>query len=518
MSDNAPLNRMQLRRKPFVPTKRTEEYTGRLLRQLGLPDKATVGRLALGRSLAAANTPPSLEEASSQGVGKAIRGDTLFGDDLAVWVALVVEHAASHEGKMEGVDFDELVDLIRRHWDRGITLLWKDWKDAGEGLSSFLERLSVLASLPATDPLGGRSMPGSNRDFGPTIATPVPLRLGEIGIITESNERAEWVLNKNGMAPHMGMFGKPGKGKTRTAKELFRQVRDANVPLLIIDPKGELREESAFLSEIGAEVVGLGREPIPLDALACNAGSEIRVADGFVEALKAAVPRLGPKQLDAVREITKKLLTTSEVVRFEDIVDEVDEHYKRNNLKVDVLTASLHKLRDYALFEPTHEPGPFFSKTWVISVNEATDEALRFALLFMLDSLLRYLRASPESSVDYDQGVRALRLVLAIDEARRVMEVASPELLEGLVLECRSKGLACMFISQSPDHMDRASDDIVKQLEVVASFEADVSAKAAKRLFGSSTKPRDLQQLEIGHLLARLPGGDEAVVVKAWER
>ncbi len=517
MSDTVPVNLMQLRRKPFLPTKHTEEHTGRLLRQLGLPDKATVGRLALGRSLSVPSDPPDLEDASTEGAGKAIRGDTLFGDDLAVWVALVVEHAARH-GRADGLEFDSLVDLLRRHWDRGIRLLWKDWQEAGEGLSAFLERLSVLASLPATGPLGDGVRPGKSDDGWSTAsATPVVLRLGEIGLINGSNKRAEWVLNKNGMAPHLGMFGKPGKGKTRTAKELFRQVREAGVPLLIIDPKGELREETAFIREIGAEVVGLGREPIPLDALACEPGSEIRVADGFVEALKGAVPQLGPKQLDAAREITKRLLANAEVVRFEDVVDEVDAHYRRNDMKVDVLTASLHKLRDYALFAPTHSPKDFFNKTWVISVNEATDEALRFALLFLLDCLLRHLRASSEAPVDHQQGVRALRLVLAIDEARRVMEVASPELLEGLVLECRSKGLACMFISQSPDHMDRASDDLVKQFEVVASFEADVGSRAMRRLFGSGSKPRDLQQLAIGQLLARLPGEDEAVVVKAWE-
>ena len=515
MSDTSPINLIQLRRKPFVPTKRTEEYTGRLLRQLGLPDKATVGRLALGRSLADPTEPPILDSAHSDGVGKAIRGDTLFGDDLAVWVALVVEHSAKN-GSPGGLEFEALVDLVRRHWDRGIVLLWKDWTEVGESLSQFLERLSVFASLPANPPLGDLTGGATIDDWANRTARPVVLRLGEVGLIAGSNRRAEWVLNKNGTAPHMGMFGKPGKGKSRTAKELFRQIHECGVPLLIIDPKGELREDAAFLREIGAEVVGLGREPVPLDALAFESGSEIRVADGFVEALKGAVPQLGPKQLDAVREITKRLLATSEVVRFEDIVDEVEAHYQRNEMNVDVLTATLHKLRDYSLFAPTYVPREFFSKTWVISVNEAADEALRFALLFLLDTLLRYLRASSEAPVDFDEGVRALRLVLAIDEARRVMDAASPELLEGLVLECRSKGLACMFISQSPDHTDRASDDIVKQLEVVASFEADVGTKAMRRLFGG-TKPRALQQLPIGHLLARLPGEVEAVVVKAWE-
>jgi DNA sulfur modification protein DndE len=517
MPERSTLNLLQLRRRPFVPTKRTEDYTGRLLRQVGLPDKATVGRLALGRSLAEPGHPPPLDGVASEGAGKAIRGDTLFGDDLAAWIALLVEHAAMTD-RPEGIDTDTLVDLVRRHWDRGAALIWKDWQEAGHQLWPFVERLATLAALPSE---GSSTAVGEGRadpsEWNPSVIHPVLLRLGEIGSIEGTDRRAEWVLNANGRAPHVGMFGKPGKGKTRTAKQLFRQVREAGVPLLIIDPKGELREEAAFVRDIGAEVIGVGREPIPLDALACEPGGEIRVADGFVEALKGAVPQLGPKQLDAAREIVKRLLAANGVVRFEDVVAEVDAHYARSDLKVDVLTASLHKLRDYALFAPTYAPKEFFAKTWVISVNEATDEVLRFALLFLLDSLLRHLRAASEAPVDHVRKVRALRLVLAIDEARRVMEVASPHLMEGLVLECRSKGLSCMFFSQSPDHMDRASDDIVKQLEVVASFEADVESKAVSRFFGSGRKPRDLQQLPTGHLLVRLPGEERAVVVKAWE-
>lgn len=518
MTDKVPINLMQLRRKHFVPTKRTEEYTQRLLRQLGLPDKATVGRLALGRSLADLSDLPKLDESSSEGVGKGIRGDTLFGDDLAIWVALVVEHAAC-QGSLGGIDFDTTVDLVLRHWDRGMLLLWKDWRESDEGLSKFLENLSQLASLPSVGSTGGSDSSGYNETLARASTDPIILRLGEIGIISGTKESAEWTINSSGNAPHIGIFGKSRKGKTRTAKDLMVQVRKHGVPLLIIDPKGDLRDptESAFLRALGANIVCLGREPIPLDVLACEAGNEVRTADGFMEALKGAVPQLGPKQLDTVREITKHLLATSDVVRFEDIVDAVDMYYNKNDLRGDAMTASLHKLRDYSLFEAILSPSEFFKKTQVISVNEVSDESLKFAMLFVLDALLRFLRGGPDAPMDRERGTRALQVMLVIDEARRVMEVASASLINGLVLECGSKGLSCMFISQSPDHMDRASDDIIEQLEVVASFEADVSPKSTKRMFRAGARPRDIQQLELGHLLAKFPGEADPVVVKAWE-
>jgi hypothetical protein len=400
-----------------------------------------------------------------------------------------------------------------------MSLLWKDWQESSEGLSNFLANLSQLASLPAVTSISASDGALPNEALAHASTDPVVLRLGEIGIISETRETAEWTINSSGNAPHIGIFGKSRKGKTRTAKDLMVQVREHNVPLLIIDPKGDLRDpsESAFLRALGANIVCLGREPIPLDVLACGAGNEVRTADGFMEALKGAVPQLGPKQLDTIREITKHLLSSAEVVRFEDIVDAVDTHYKKNDLRGDALTASLHKLRDYSLFEPILSPSEFFKKTQVISVNEVSDESLKFAMLFVLDALLRFLRGGPDAPMDRERGTRALQLMLVIDEARRVMEVASASLINGLVLECGSKGLSCMFISQSPDHMDRASDDIIEQLEVVASFEADVSPKSTKRMFRAGARPGDIQHLELGHLLAKFPGKAEPVVVKAWE-
>lgn len=502
---------MRLRRKPLRPSSRTEEYTQRLMRQLGLPDKATVGRLAVGRSLADPSIPPVIDDEDGS-AGKEIRADTLFGDDLAIWTALVVEHAGLSDPK-----FDEVADLIRRHWDRGCDQLWQQWRDSDQKLSNFLQDLAGKASLPEHEPIGLAGATGNADGSASSLSTsPIMLRLGDVGMVAGTDERAEWALNRNGQSPHLGIFGKSGKGKTGLAKSLFRQLRAAGAPLLIIDPKGELREDTAFISELGAQLVTLGQDPIPLDALAGSPQSIVRIADGFVEALAHALPQLGPKQQDVAREVAKKLIATGRRVRFEDIVDSVDAHYQKNKLKTDVLTASLHKLKDYGLFRPQIAPGDFFSRSWVISVNEAQDEALRFAMLFLLDALLRYMRAASEAPVDSARQYRAVRTVLAIDEARRVMDVASPALMEGLVLECRSKGLACMLISQSPDHLDRASDDIVKQFEVIASFEADVTAKATKRLFGARFGPSDLQALERGHCLARLPGKDGAVVVRAW--
>src|SRR5690606_18403197 len=113
---------------------------------------------------------------------------------------------------------------------------------------------------------------------------------------------------------------------------------------------------------------------------------------------------------------------TTRPAHLDAIVQGVDAKYQQHRQKPDVLVAAMHKLQDYRLFEPRLTPAEFFSRSWIISVNEVQDEALRFAMLFLLDALLRHLRASPDASVDREIGIRAIRTMLVVDEARRIME------------------------------------------------------------------------------------------------
>ncbi len=482
-----------------------------LMKKLGLRNRYEPARLAIARSLGIASQPPAIDAHDDDDSGKVIRGEHLFGTgaDMGAWISLIVTHSG-----MSSVSKKDLLDLVRRHWHRGATLLAEDWKqckDYDDFLTILAERAGVREGAlggEGTLPVGASSRPSGESGV-------ITLRLGDIGRFEESGLPAEWVLNREGQSPHLGVFGKPGKGKTGLAKYILQQVSRAGVPILFIDPKGEFRDDATFATSINASIIVLGRDPIPLDALATDSGV-IRVADGVADALMRAVPDIGPKQQDALREVAKKALAGTGPVHMDALVKGVDDRYRQNRQRQDVLTATLHKLQDYKLFEPKFSPADFFGRSWIISVSEVQDEALRFAMLFILDTLLRYLRSCSDSPADRRLGVRSLRTFLVIDEAKRVVEAASPTLLEGLVLECRSKGLSTFFISQSPDHLDKVSEDIVRQFEVSVSFEADLTAKAARRVLGVGATPEIVQGLKIGTCLARLPGREGASIVRVW--
>jgi hypothetical protein len=59
--------------------------------------------------------------------------------------------------------------------------------------------------------------------------------------------------------------------------------------------------------------------------------------------------------------------------------------------------------------------------------NSAPETAQRLVVFLVLDAMYAYFKALPDSSMDA-QGHRALRAVLVVDEARRVLSFGQPSL------------------------------------------------------------------------------------------
>lgn len=130
------LSLLDLVRSEFRTSRAADEMNGRFQALLGLPHRYGPARLALGRSLGIAAAPSF--ELNHLGYGKPIRGEHLFGQgaELATWVTLLVEHAAAPD-----LDRRDFQGLVAAHWQRGMTLLWDDWRTAGSDFDRFVTRL-----------------------------------------------------------------------------------------------------------------------------------------------------------------------------------------------------------------------------------------------------------------------------------------------------------------------------------------------------------------------------------------
>jgi DNA sulfur modification protein DndE len=404
---------------------------------LGLQHRYEPARLAIAHSLALPDPAPQLAGDDADDAGKVIMGKTLFGDEeLPVWVALIVENAGLLHPTVE--DFQE---QVRRHWHRGILLLQAEWDHcAGENPDGVYERfilfLAQRAGLPAHGETGQR-VAGENGEgqFPGGSAGPVNLRLGEPGTDERTGQPANWLLNGKG-SPHVALMGGTGSGKTRLARSLLGQIRkQTKVPCIIFDFKGDLASNPAFVSEVGASVVTSPSSPLPLDVLYIpNRSADeitngaIRFRDSFVLIPKG---RIGPVQGGELRDAAKAVFTkqvAGNPIEITTIRDELLALYAANSRKGNTLTETFQELTQWRLFDPRLSPADFFNRSWIIDVHGAQETAQRLIVFLVLDALYAYFKALPDSAMDA-QGHRALRLVLVVDEARRVLSYGQPSLM-----------------------------------------------------------------------------------------
>jgi DNA helicase HerA-like ATPase len=170
-------------------------------------------------------------------------------------------------------------------------------------------------------------------------------------------------------------------------------------------------------------------------------------------------------------------------------------------------------LTQWKLFAPQMKPAEFFGQSWVIDVHEATETAQRLVVFLMLDALYVYMKSLDDAPMDR-QNHRALRLVLVVDEARRVLSYGQLSLIS-LVRDSRSKGASVFLISQSPDDFDTAEEGFLSQIGLTACFRSNTtSSKVLKACLGQAV---DLAGLPDGVAVTWLPGQPSVTRIKAWE-
>ena len=145
----------------------------------------------------------------------------------------------------------------------------------------------------------------------------------------------------------------------------------------------------------------------------------------------------------------------------------IREAYKRGlvqaNKKHDSIVSRLNELTQLQVFSATSSPAEFFSRSWVLSLKTlGTEELKKLVILLVLDALRSFMLSQQESPVF--EGYRALRHLLVIDEARRILANKKYQSLVDLVRQGRSKGEVVMLLSQDPSDFDGQADDFTTQL------------------------------------------------------
>lgn len=447
-----------------------------LFNRLGFSAHYQVARLAIGRSLG----EPAFPEAAPDAKGNAIKGNLLFGDEqrgALLWLGLLVENVYQYSPN-KTITLEVLQHAVRDHWQRGIMLLQQDWEDAGD-YSKFVELLITRrAALPSDgDYLTTDDSEGSQQ--GKLVAKPIALNLGSD---KDSGELTRWVINGQGYSPNVAIMGQAGSGKTRMMLKLLTELRElTNVPVLLIDAgKDELAERSDLANALGATVLKIPNQAIPLDIFAGSTVSTESARDvtiAFRESLdKALAKGLTDNQKMRVLDVLKPLFGKRKNITMLDIKQAIERHYEDNNIRPDRVVTIPNELCQYKLFEPTLSPAEFFNQSWILTFGGAPAESRRLTMFLLFDALHRYLQTLSESPMD-ENNHRAIRMAVAIDEARPLLD-AKHDGLSKMVRLHRSHGLTVFMASQSPDDYAGQSDDYMEQIGLPICFKTNATSTA----------------------------------------
>lgn len=498
----------------FRTSRKADSINDELRRILGLPTRYGPARLAIARSLCSAG-PLLLAQAYDDDPGKVIKGDQLFGSDadLATWTALIVERASRNEMSRR-----DLQVLVAAHWQRGAELLWQEWQDCEQDFDRFVRALCDRAGLVTHR---GDAVDASHPDKrlgGDLRPKPVLVRLGNPGTEVGTDQEVTWGINAPGVSPHIAAMGTLGTGKTRTGMDLLRQIKEqSGCAAIVFDLKGDLASDRKLVEVLGAETVNPPNAPVPLDVLRARGNDDqslteaaLRFRESFA---RVAESKLGGIQLDALREGARRAFARGGRVRIENIHDSIAHIYDDEGRKPDSMTATFNDLCSFRLFEPKMAPETFFARSWIIDLHGATETVQRLVAFLLFDAIDVWFKRLDDAPID-SSGNRALRLVVAIDEARRVLGYGQPSLIDILRMS-RSKGGAVMLISQSPDDFAQEEEDFLQNIGLTFSFQTNAKPGSLKRVFGENV---DLAGLGKGVCVTRLPDVSRRrpIRVQAW--
>ncbi len=483
----------------FRPDSKTDA-TNTLMRQaLDLKTRADPARIAIALSLSDERQLPDVVDVDGE-KGTELAGRTLFSaDNWPLWLALFTQHAN------RTLTVHEVRDCACGHWARGISVLREIWESSDRNFGQFLDYLAENTGVVPTEriiaPFLKEASIGSAGRLGP-----VDLLVG-----TEkggAGRDVNWTVNSPGHPPHIAVLGATNTGKTRLALRLAEEIqRQSNCIALFFDMgKGDIASNETLLSRLQPAVhkIPAHGAALPLDIFHIanreNQSEFQNVAAGFCNSVSLASRKLGDVQSNNLRKALRDLLSNRTPVTLNDLRDEVEAASDKES----IVSAILDKICDYELFSPVESPGAFFSQSRIFDLHEAEGEIQRLTVFLLFDALNRYLKRLSDSSTD-DDGNTQLRILIVVDEARKVLGFQHESLVE-IVRLSRSKGGVVTFISQSPDDFVKEQTNFLENIGLTACFQTNAQPSAARKVFPGAKKALDLAALERGTCLVKIAG------------
>lgn len=494
-------------------SEKSTEYLNRLyIRVQSKCEKSSIYKIAFAKGLTL-STDKLLEDFKSDSKGSEIRIDSI---ENILFDAAIRQKFKVSSLENKGRYYKVLIDY-------GALLL--EQEDEGN------EEKLIL------DQFKNRKIPKRNSNFNDSLflrkTGPIASIVLELGEYDTNLINITW-NDKNHTGQHIGITGKTGAGKTQFALELISQMyeQDKNLNIIYFDyAKGDVAANNKFATLLDARVIDVANEGVPYNPFFIEEINDQKIEE-IKEIFSSIQKKIGPKQSLDLFYIFKEAYEQKEEPDLNSIYELMLAIYEEKGRNKDVLVELFHKLSIPRIFPNNDNQNLYrdLSDKSIIFDLHNIDSHMKIKELvtfLILNKIYTESIRLPDSKINEKTGIREMRTLVVIDEAHNYLD-ANNRILERMLRELRSKGVAVMLLTQGFDDFVQKQFDYSSMLNWIFLMKSDNSKQGIEKSLAipkelASKISNELSTIETGLVYTRKLRSVDKSITKFygksfWER
>ncbi|PQL90536.1 DndE family protein [Apibacter adventoris] len=479
--------------------KTSSELVKKLTNKMGLGEENHIARISIAYSLAKGATYNSEKLYNSTDKQKEYKDNTLFGSYKDYYVSLICQKYQIHK------DDADVRIYLKWHIDKGlemINLYFNENKNVS-GIEFLLDHIELGIDAINENETSFDFVKNKNNFLKEKESYLAPIKI----LIGEYHGKDIYFTPNNTSIYgncHVAIAGQSGTGKSYFARKFLERIiaeSKGQVNFLYLDFKGMTESDKTnkdykdFFSSTNAKLIDTPKDSFPVNPLSfinnVNEKDKIVGIGRFVDII-VKYANLGNVQKQHLKDATRKAFEDKKDGSYPTLSEILENVYEIAGDKPTSLTQILIGLTEIDLFD-NNKLGDFINENYYLSLSGDLSKEVRFTATFLVIYYLYNIFMNMDK-VSIDDNYSGLRYVLLIDEAHNVFkEKKSQEILEKLLREVRSQGVAVMLVSQGVEEFNQPTFDFSEmcQSAFLMQIKDGNNWKSTSKFLGAGEKQRN---------------------------
>jgi DNA sulfur modification protein DndE len=414
--------------------------------------------------------------------GKEYKEEVLFGQQKDFYIAMLCQMYSIYK-----TDKD-IPRYIKMHIDNGLELINALFEQNKNYASIDFLLDNIEAGIDALENLDVNldAVKNNNQNIKKSICS--KLINVSIGTNLLTNEKIVYKINDVNVHnnAHVAVAGNSGTGKTYFALNYLKQVvqsSDHEVNFIYLDFKGLKKEDEEnlkpFFESTQTTFIDAPHQPFPVNPLTfidnVNEKNKLMGISKFVDII-TNYSGIGANQQLTLKDATKEAFSLKKNGEYPSLREIYQKVMELEGDKSSTLRKILESLSDYDIFQDRNNNDSFLNSNYYFSLSGDLNKDIRFTSVFLVINYIYNTFMNMENA-PIEDGIQSMRYVMLIDEAHVIFkDTKSQDLLEKILREIRSKGVAVVLLSQGIEEFNQPSFDFSTMCE--SAFLFDIKDKS----------------------------------------